>query len=379
MSRGTARFPVCCAALALLSAPCAGQSLISAAPPGIVLPEDAFGQPFFPDGSMFSALVGGQKLYFAANGGRVDLPSQGTIVLSGPLDRLQPLLGSPDQVIASLHAPPDRPESPFAQSFDRDYAGGGPVAWDAPSGLLLHAYHAEYDFVQGRPFNFYSSIGMAVSSDGGRSFRRLGLAVRPAIPPDSGQRMPTSAGTLVRVGAMLYLYYDDMSADRTCDGQAQGGLPCLAVAATPYAAAIEAAAHGSAPVWRKYYHGAFTEPGDGGAFSPLVVADAAHWIRWPAVMRDPATGWFFLVYAAGAQGLELRTSRDGLAWGKAIAVMAAPEDTAINYPSILDIAPSQTQPGFDLTIAFVALSKEGGRIDFRRRRLETVAIKVAAP
>ncbi len=359
------------------------QTLISADPPKIVLRSDAFGLPFFPDGSMFSAVIGGRTLYFAADGGRAASANQGTIVLSGDLDHLQPIMREDGQVVASLRPPAEPGASGFDAVFDRDYAGGGPVLWDQASGLLLHAYHGEYHFVQGDWTQFYSAIGMAVSRDEGRSFTRLGLAIRPALPPEAQLRMPSSAGTLVPVGDMLYLYYDDLSADRRCDGVAQGGLPCLAVAAAPRAEVLAAASRGTLPVWHKYFRGKFSEAGIGGNFSPLVVTDPGHWIRWPTVMRDPASGWFFLAYEAGAKALELRMSRDGLAWGNALTVMPTPPDTVVNYASLLQLVP-EAQPGrgsprFALTIAFVAIAKSGERIDFRNRNLETISITVEAP
>jgi hypothetical protein len=353
------------------------QTLVRVEAPRVLLGAGSLGLRFFPDSSLFCETVRGQPVCAAADGGRAGAPEQGSILLTGALDHLVPLQGG--EAEASLHGPAD-PGGAFTEAFERDYVGGGPLLWDAHSDTLLHAYHAEYHFDRGRGADFYSSIGLAVSRDGGRSFSRLGLIVRPAIPPEQHVRTPTSAGTLVPVGDQLYLYYGDLSADRTCDGSPQGGLPCLALASAPRAAVLQAAASGQAVPWHKYYHGAFGEPGIGGNFSPLVVADAGHWLRWPDVKRDAASGWFFMVYAAGNNGLELRTSRDGLVWGAALPILAAPPDTAINYPSIVELAHASPGPGgkarFALTIAYAGIAREGGRINFADRRLMAIGVLV---
>ncbi len=359
------------------------QTLVSVGTPQVLLPPQSFGLPFFPDSALFATTIEGQKLYFAASGGRGTFGSPGTLALTGPLDHLSPLLTAQGTPIASLQRQPNSGSSAYATAFDQDYAGGGPVLWDAASGLLLHAYHAEYDMVPGQPTSFYSAIGMAVSHDKGRSFQRLGMIIRPALPPEAQQRMPSSGGTFVPVGDYLYLYYDDLSADNTCGGTPQGGLPCLAIARAAMKDTITAAAHGQTTPWLKYNNGKFNQPGIGGDFSPLFTTDPRHWVRWPDVSRDPTTGWFVLVYEAGNSGLEMRLSRDGLSWQQSIPFLATNADMALNYPSILDItsapATSANPKEITLTIAFTAFAKNADKIDFTSRRLELVTAVLALP
>ena len=76
-------------------------------------------------------------------------------------------------------------------------------------------YQAECHFAADKPAEFYSSLGLAISNDKGRSFRKPGLVIRPALPPEEAVRTPSSSGSLV-------VYYLDISANRTCDGQPSG-------------------------------------------------------------------------------------------------------------------------------------------------------------
>jgi hypothetical protein len=361
---------------------CRGMTISEVGAPMVLLPPRAFGLKFFPDGSMFHTTIDGKSYYFAASGGGARSGTQGTIVLTGTPHDLTPLIrdarGMPVPGLSPGAAGGGAAASGFGRDFDRDYAAGGPVLFDPRSGALLHMYHAEYHFVPDKPAEFYSSLGLAISSDKGRSFRKLGLVIRPALPPEEGVRTPSSSGSLVVRPPYVYVYYSDISADRTCDGQPSGNLPCVAVARAKLTDVLSQAAHGAAQPWLKYHQGDFTEPGDGGVFSPLFVTPAATWPRWPDVIFEPKSKYSFMVYAAGDRGLELRDSTDGLHWSEPTRIMTFQPDQVVNYPSIVEVTnPSGSR--LELMISYVIMPKDGGRIDFTSRSLMAVAVRQSEP
>ena len=67
---------------------------------------------------------------------------------------------------------------PNGYVFDRDYGGGGPVnITDGTTSGVLHVYHGEYH----SGANFYAALGMAVSTDGGNTFQKLGEIIQPYL------------------------------------------------------------------------------------------------------------------------------------------------------------------------------------------------------
>jgi len=360
----------------LASLCCPAQTTLSVSPPAVVLTParmEHFGLGLTPDGSMMKVLDDDEPLFFAANGGPRDGTSSGAIALvirdesdltadvpdrrpRGLTDyaRLQPAFTNaggdavPSLRSGFLDPPPDPTVGgafPAGTSFDRDYAGGGPVYADRVSSSLLMVYHGEYhsDYPAGSPF--YTTLGLAISRDGGRSFAKLGPMIRPEIPPAVIRTMASSSGSLVVVGEFFYLYYSDMSADGTCDGVEPGneisGVPCVTVARAKIADVVDAALRGKVAPWRKYYRGGFDEPGIGGRFSPLFVPTALHsWVRWPVVHHDAASNRYVMADvlvgpAASPTTLEWRESIDGIHWGGGIGLVIATAPEEINYPGLV--------------------------------------------
>jgi hypothetical protein len=309
---------------------------------------------------------------FAAQGGARDAPQSGSITLAttsaSDLATLAPVWTSktgapvPSLRPGFLDPAPNGNAGGYraGASFDRDYAGGGPTWRDPASGALFQVYHGEYhaEYPKGQPF--YTALGLAISRDSGRSFRKLGITIRPEIPPDHPiapattiPTVPSSSGSVVKIGRYLYLYYSDLSPDGTCDGQTSllKNTPCITVARIGLDQLGAAAQNGQAAPWRKYYHGSFTTPGIGGRFTPLIVTAGATWARWPVVVHDAVRHRFLMVYVLVEPGpvlrteVDLRESSDGLHWSPARAVAEATAPEELNYPGIAPIDAKDIGPG----------------------------------
>jgi hypothetical protein len=144
-------------------------------------------------------------------------------------------------------------------SFDNGYAGIGGIARDPATGKVLAFYHAEDQeemprLPSGIP-GFYCSVGLAVSENDGATFRKLGPVIRGSLPKDSqgrGDQGCGEAGVVAdKEGRYLLAYYSDHS---RVDGS--GVQICLARCPIEDALRTDR--------WRKYYRGAFDEPGLGG-------------------------------------------------------------------------------------------------------------------
>ena len=143
-------------------------------------------------------------------------------------------------------------------SFDNGYAGIGGVVRDPRTGQLLAFYHAE-DHEGMRPIpggipGFYCCVALAVSTDNGTTFRKLGPIIKSSLPKDVKGRSDQGCGDMCVVGTadhrFVYVYYCDHS---RIDNR--GVQICMA------RCPIEDA--GRTDRWRKYYQGAFDRAGLG--------------------------------------------------------------------------------------------------------------------
>jgi hypothetical protein len=115
--------------------------------------------------------------------------------------RTRGTLADPFAVVMDTRGPIVNPIVPV------DYMGGGAVWRDPATGALVMLYHREiYTRVDGVPTGaFWSSIGAAVSTDGGATFVDAGEVLTPDIELLSPNRGPSGNGpgdfsTLVRDG-----------------------------------------------------------------------------------------------------------------------------------------------------------------------------------
>ena len=262
-------------------------------------------------------------------------------------------------------------DGPAGWVFDRDYAGGGQVVPFAAGGVSgwLMSFHAEIHWpnpatsdhlCSGVPC-FYGSIGLAVSTDDGKTFQVVGQILQPSQPLSAfmggGANLVIGDGSLVVAdadgqhldnppadpsNAYFYLLYSDLLP----------GLPGnrLGVARAPYADVVAAALSGDpdqvATVFHKY-DGASPDPwtqpatsdtpdesGTAGTNAPLWT-DGAGGV--PAVIYDSSFNVYLVAYLTSvnqAQGIRIRASSDLLHWSAPFAAYSEPGH-ALYYPTLL--------------------------------------------
>jgi len=210
--------------------------------------------------------------------------------------------------------------------YDNGYVGIAGV-YRTARGRLYAIYHAEDHvgvprFPSGVP-GYYASIAMAVSDDGGVTWQRLGPVIKSAkdkswtarpVQCDRGVGEPSLA--LDRSGKWLYVYYTDHSRVSTA-----GVSIAMARASTDIT-------ENSAIRFFKYHQGVFSEPGLGGAETPIILLSTGstteallpHVVFVRALNRYVMTlsvnNWSDYRTAQGLtnSGVYVAFSRDGVAW-----------------------------------------------------------------
>ena len=216
--------------------------------------------------------------------------TEGTYRLGGTLTAIT----APDGCSVSMSK---NQTDPNGYTFDRDYSGGGPVlkVVSGTSTAILHIYHGEYH--AGACKNgtcFYSALGMAISSDNGATFTKLGEIVQPYVTRDSvlnaSKNLDVGGGTLVLADAngnyvanagsadpsslYLYVFYPDLdpALPAPCNT-----VPCQGVARAKFSDVITASfARNTAAfpgLFQKFYNGSFSEPGTSGDSNAATRAD----------------------------------------------------------------------------------------------------------
>ena len=219
-------------------------------------------------------------------------------------------------------------------SFDNGYVGVGGVY--KAGHQILAFYHAEdrenikssnADYYNIKPF--IASIGVAVSNDGGRTFRKLGQVLTSKHPRkedslDAGIAQPTVC--VDKTNQYLMMWYVDSSRYKP------GGYQ-ICVARCPITE------QGQPGHWKKYCNGDFSEPGLAGDESHLVlsrhhynhVADphvtyCKQWDKYLmvfSVAQYPETLKGKEVEHPKISGIYLATSSDGMQWDEAVQVCAS--------------------------------------------------------
>ena len=221
-------------------------------------------------------------------------------------------------------------------SFDNGYAGIGGVVRDPRTGQLLAFYHAE-DHEGMRPIpggipGFYCCVALAVSTDNGATFRKLGPLIKSSVPKDVKGRSDQGCGDMCAVSSAdhryVYVYYCDHS---RIDNR--GVQICMA------RCPIEDT--GRTDLWRKYYQSAFDRPGLGGKDTPVMSAQAmgADAI-FPQVTFVPELRRYVMVFStivyrelgpgiqARQSGIYIAYSQDGIHWSnptQLIRIHSVPE------------------------------------------------------
>jgi hypothetical protein len=270
-------------------------------------------------------------------------------------------------------------DGPAGWVFDKDYAGGGQVVRFALGGKRgwLMPFHGEVWWQNpaspdrkcdvaggsGSKVNcFYSSLGLAVSTDDGKTFKVAGQILQPSQPMSvftgGGRNMSVGYGSLIVAdangkhlenppadpsAAYFYLFYLDLLP----------GLPgacanfvCMGVARARYSDVIVAALSGDphkvATVFRKYDGAspdAWTQPatsdtpdqsGTAGKYAPL-------WTDEPGgvgVIYDRSFDVYLAVYQSRG-GIRLRASNDLIHWTGPIGPPIQEPGRTLYYPTLI--------------------------------------------
>ena len=264
-------------------------------------------------------------------------------------------------------------DGPSGWLFDENYSGGGQVlqfSYDGQTGWLM-PFHAEEWWQNPMASNhkcdnvpcFYSSLGLAVSTDGGNTFKVVGEILQPSEPLSAfeggGRNMAVGTGSLVVAdangnhltvpptnpgGAYFYLFYTDLAPglQGACEDN-----PCMGVARAPYQAVVQAALSGNATkvatLFRKY-NGAvpdsWTQPatsdtpgqtGIAGVYAPLWTDD---WVSQPSVIYDSSFNGYLVAYQS-RDGVRVRASYNLINWSEPIGSGVAETGYTLYAPTLL--------------------------------------------
>jgi len=264
-------------------------------------------------------------------------------------------------------------DGPPGWLFDANYAGGGQVlrfTSNAQSGWLMPFHAEEWWQNPTSPDHkcddvncFYSSIGLAVSTDNGKTFTVAGEILQPSQPfsvfQGGGRNMAVGTGSMVVAdvngkhldnppsdpsSAYFYLFYTDLSPGLP---GACANAPCIGVARAPYINLVQAALsdnpHLVATAFHKYV-GATPEQwnqpatsdtldqsGTAGVYTPLWTDES---VSQPDVIYDSSLNLYLIVYQSHG-GLEVRASYDLINWSSPLGSGYAEAGSMLYAPTIL--------------------------------------------
>lgn len=216
------------------------------------------------------------------------------------------------------------------------YFAGGPIYNSDRNGLLLMFYHAEIYTSPPGYLPFYSELGLARSTDGGITWKDLGLVITPHASVTSEyfqishRSFDVGWGAYAIVGEYFYLYYKDLLHEGD-----QFRPVNVAVARAKIEDVLDAAEKVSGVTrWEKFYQGSWAEPGIGGRSSPLDEKN-----RDSIIIADVAYSSYLKKYISIGIGepwpntdLNLCESADGIYWSNCRKIV---NDEGHNYYATL--------------------------------------------
>jgi hypothetical protein len=294
----------------------------------------------------------------------------GTYKFAGTLDHLVPSLGADHRPHYSLTTGLEEP-SPDGSDFDRDYAGGGPtysvLVPDQHKGttvkhVLLQLYHGEYHYGHPSSMPAYGGTGLAVSSDSGTSFKKLGQILYPhlaredylktnptgglwsdaaMVAADSSGRHVSNLSSSIEDYGSIYYYF--LFTERNAPEETPNSISIARIKAGEL---LKAIAERRPPVLHKYFNttgGAnegkdfFTEPALRGRSTPVITPGRFEFINSPYVIYDSHIRKFILSYQISQKRIVIRTADNLYNWSLPIEVvnLEHDEDQRLFNPSMV--------------------------------------------
>ena len=375
-----------------------------------------YGFQWGPSDGQFGAIpgIGNNYTFYGTAGSAASCAgtpgTNGTYTFTGTLDHVAGSNGC-----KKLFGPGD---GPSGWVFDRDYAGGGQVlkfASGGKSGYLM-PFHGEYHWQNPATANhecavsggttvpcFYSGIGLAVSTDNGKTFQVVGQIMQPSQPlsvfTGGGQNMHVGYGSLIvadvngnhldnppadPTAAYFYLFFADLvpGSPGYCAANT-----CAGVARAKYSDLIAAAFSGDpnqvAKVFYKYDGASpnpWTEPatsatpdlsGTAGKYAPL-------WTDGPdasEVIYDSTFNVYLAVVQTSA-GVYLRASSDLIHWSEPIGPTYNEPGRTLYYPALMGETGDPTIGGPAPRIYFSSFPT-GSFPDYTTQIFESVTITLS--
>jgi len=370
------------------------------------------------DGTFGAIPVGGGTYTFYGTGASVfacartsGLNAEGVFRFTGTLDHM-----SGGDGCKKLFGPNP---GPAGWSFAKDYAGGGQLlrfTGGGTSGWLM-PFHGEYHWDNPLTPNhkcyagldcFYSTLGLAVSIDGGQSFKVVGIILQPSQPRSvfvgGGNSMAVGYGSFVIADAngkhldnpppdpsseYIYLFYTDAASGLR--GACTATATCAGVARASYGDVVSAALSGDphkvARLFRKY-DGASPDPwtqpaasdtpdgsGTAGTFAPLWTDEPGTQV---SVLYDRVFDVYLAAYAYGGyRGIKIRASRDLIHWSPPVgAPIQAPPGQTLYAPTLLGETGDPTIGGPAPRLYF---SRFGAFPNWKTSSFESVTLTLSTP
>lgn len=309
-------------------------------PASLIDPSNGFAWPDTPVRAVKSR--DGRSLLFFGSDGGCHANCEAVTDRYGSITRTRGTLGDPLGLGLPGAGPPVETvlESP-GLAPPIDYVGSGSVFRVPPgkvgAGNLLIVYHAEqatyfppyrYPDPLKDQNSFYSHLGLAKSTDDGLTWTDLGEIIqanRPYGPYVAGFDIGVGNLVLDPTGVYLYVYFSD----RMVDGEPN---TFLSVARAPLAAVLDGAfGSGPPPVFTKYNHGLWDQPGVGGRSSTVLPKPYPSYAGGPQVAFNDYLGRY-VVILDDTQNITYAESPDGVLWSDPVLILATdPKIASANY------------------------------------------------
>lgn len=325
-------------------------------PPSLIDPVNGFAWPDTPLG-IVKERSGTGYLFFGSDGGCH--ANCGTVQeRAGSITRSA---GSLDNPLGS-EAPSETLLTGLGLASPTDYVGAGPV-YRIPDGQkgagnLLLVYHVEratyasqYKYPDPLKFqrSFYSSLGLAMSTDEGVTWTDLGIVIRankPYEPHAPGYDIGDGNLVVDPTNTYFYLYFPDRIERGSTD-------TFMSVARVPLADLLDAAyAQAPAPSFTKYYNGSWSQAGIGGRSSSILP------LPYPTYAGSPSVGFnsYLNRYVAvfdDTQNISYAESPDGIHWADPVLIKATdPTQASADYAVIVSPKGDSTQLGREYYIYY---------------------------